>query len=234
MAQATFVQEGNSVDYTPGSAVAAGDVVVQGAFVGVAKVPIAAGALGALATTGLFDIAKAAVSIDAGAAVYWDADGDPVGGTPGTGAATTTSSGNTFLGWAIAAAGETDTVVRTRLFGAPAITVNHYGPLNNAIADPGDGEAIPVTASGYVPVVTAGAETRTLAAPSFVGQELLLYMKTDGGDAVITCATGVNQTGNNTITMNDAGDALRLVAIESGANKRWRVVVNDGCTLATV
>jgi len=110
----------------------------------------------------------------------------------------------------------------------------YNGPLNNAIADPSDAGAIPVTASGYVPVVTAGAETRTLAAPSFVGQELLLYMKTDGGDAVITCATGVNQTGNNTITMNDAGDVIRLAAIESGANLRWRVVVNDGCTLATV
>ena len=234
MAQATFVQEGKSIDYTPGSAVAAGDVVVQGAMVGVAKTPIAAGVLGALATAGIFDAVKAAVSIDAGAAIYWDADGDPVGGTAGTGAATTTSSGNTFLGWAIAAAGEAATLVRTRLFGSPAITVNHYGPLNNAIADPGDAEAIPVTASGSVAIETAGAETRTLAAPSFVGQELLVYMKTDGGDGVITCATGVNQTGNNTITMNDAGDVVRLAAVESGANLRWRVVVNDGCTLATV
>lgn len=103
-----------------------------------------------------------------------------------------------------------------------------------AVADPGNAGAIPVTGSGYCPIVTAGAETRTLAAPTFVGQEIHLYMKTDGGDAVITCATGVNQTGNNTITMNDAGDSILLRAIESGSNKRWRVVVNDGCTLATV
>lgn len=102
------------------------------------------------------------------------------------------------------------------------------------IADPGNAGAIPVTVSGRVAIVTAGAETRTLAAPTIVGQRLLLYMKTDGGDGVITCSTGINQTGNNTITMNDAGDSLELVAIESGANKRWRVVYNDGCTLATV
>lgn len=102
------------------------------------------------------------------------------------------------------------------------------------IADPGNAGAIPVTASGRVAIVTAGAETRTLAVPTIVGQRLLLYMKTDGGDAVITSAAAFNQTGNNTITMNDAGDSLELVAIESGANLRWRVVYNDGCTLATV
>ena len=234
MGQATFVQEGNLVDYTPGADVASGEVVVQGSMVGFSPRPISAGVLAALIVAGLVDFVKAAVAITAGAAVYWDADGNPVGGTAGTGALTTTAGGNTFVGWATVAASETDTTARARLFGSPAVTANHYGPLNNAVADPGNAGAIPVTASGYVPIVTAGAETRTLAAPSFVGQELLLYMKTDGGDAVITCATGVNQTGNNTITMNDAGDTIRLVAVESGANKRWRVVVNDGCTLATV
>ena len=59
-------------------------------------------------------------------------------------------------------------------------------------------------------------------------------MKTDGGDAVVTCATTVNQTGNNTITLNDAGDAVRLVAKQNGANLRWSVVSNDGATLSTV
>ena len=234
MAKATFVQDGKSVDYTPVGAVSAGDVVVQGNLVAVSKLDIPANALGALARQGIFDVVKANDEITAGAAIYWNATGDPVGGTPGSGAATTTAGSNKFMGWAIADAGAAATTVRLALFGSPAITANHYGPLNNAIADPGDAGAIPVTASGTVAIVTAGAETRTLAAPSFVGQELLLYMKTDGGDAVITCATGVNQTGNNTITMNDAGDTLRLVAIEVGSNKRWRVVVNDGCTLATV
>jgi hypothetical protein len=103
-----------------------------------------------------------------------------------------------------------------------------------AIADPGDAGAIPVTSSGYCPLVTGGAETRTLAAPSFIGQELELYLKTDGGDCVVTCATGLNQTGNNTATFGDAGDLLLLRAVESGANIRWRVVANDTVALATV
>jgi hypothetical protein len=99
------------------------------------------------------------------------------------------------------------------------------------VADPGNGLAIPVVESGFVPLVTGGAETRTIAAPSFVGQELELFLKTDGGDCVITVATGVNQTGNTTITFNDAGDVVVLRAIQSGANLRWRVLLNDTCAL---
>ena len=109
------------------------------------------------------------------------------------------------------------------------------GSLSNAIDDVDTGQAIPVTASGYVPLVTVGgAETRTLAAPTFIGQELLLYLKTDGGDCVVTCATTVNQAGNNTITFAAAGDAIRLIGVESGANKRWRIASVDGAALSTV
>ena len=42
MATATFRHEGASIDYTPGSAISAGDVIVQGELVGVAKLDIAA------------------------------------------------------------------------------------------------------------------------------------------------------------------------------------------------
>jgi hypothetical protein len=107
-------------------------------------------------------------------------------------------------------------------------------PKTAGIADPGNAGAIPVTASGHVDIVTAAAETRTLAAPSFVGQELLVSMKTDGGDCVIAVATTINQTGNNRITLNDAGDAILLAAKANGSNIRWSVVSNDGCALSTV
>jgi len=80
----------------------------------------------------------------------------------------------------------------------------------------------------------AGGETRTLAAPTYAGQVLVLAMKADGGDCVITAAAAINATGNNTVTMADAGDTLVLVGVEIGAAKLWRVVVNDGCALSTV
>ena len=232
--KATFRHPGPMIDHTPEAAVSAGDVIVIAGILAIAHNDIAAGVLGALSVGGIYDVEKDSSEITEGAALYYDEDGNPVDGTAGSGAFTTTSGGNTFGGYALADAGASDTHVRMFVIPAVAVTANQYGPLNNAITDPGDGEAIPVTASGTVAIVTAGAETRTLAVPAFVGQELLLYMKTDGGDGVVTVAAAINQAGNNTITFNDAGDTVRLVAIEVGSNKRWRVVVNDGATLSTV
>jgi hypothetical protein len=51
---------------------------------------------------------------------------------------------------------------------------------------------------------------------------------------VITVASAINQTGNNTITMADVRDYIRLQAIESGSSKVWAVVANDGAALSTV
>jgi len=101
MPAATFVQSGEQIDYTPNSAVAAGAVVVQGKLVGVAKQPIAANVLGALAVTGGFRGPKDSSNITAvGTMLYWDEDGNPVGGVAGSGALTTTATGNAFAGWA--------------------------------------------------------------------------------------------------------------------------------------
>lgn len=231
--QAKYLQKGVSVDYTPVSAVSAGQVIVTNSHIRIAIIDIAAAVLGALCCEGLFEVAKDNSNIGDGVALYWNATGDPVGGTAGTGALTTTASSNPFFGFAEAAAGTTATVVKARLVYVPSAIVTGAA-IAAQITDPGNAGAIPVTGNGHVQIVTAGAETRTLAAPTWVGQELLLCMKTDGGDAVITCATAINQTGNNTITMNDAGDSIRFNAIQSGSNIRWRTVYNDGCTLSTV
>jgi len=232
--QAKFVQAGESIDYTPVAAVVAGQVVVQGSMIGVAKRPIAAGVLGALAVRGLFDVVKANEQQALGAALYWDADGNPYNGTAGTGCATTTASGNTFIGFVQVAAGATDEAVRVLWSGPLAITNTVHNALTADLADPGNAGAIPVTDSGHCDLVTTAAQTRTLAAPTYLGQMLLVSLKTDGGNCVITCATTVNQTGNNTITLDDAGDAVLLVAKANGTNKRWSVVSNDGCSLSTV
>ncbi len=109
MAQAIFRHDGGSIDYTPSSDVAAGDVVVQGDLVGVAKLDIKAGTLGALAVTGVFDFAKATgggTAITAGANVYWD-DANNV--------ATTTAAGNKLIGKCVKAAADADATVRVRM-----------------------------------------------------------------------------------------------------------------------
>lgn len=222
--EATFYQGAPlMVDHTPsGAAVSAGQVVVVGDTPMVAHKDIADGALGALAAGGGVYKVAADAAIAAGKRVVWDDTNNKV---------STTATGKPFGFTLTAASADGDLIYVAH---EPAAAATAAGQITAAIADPGNAGAIPVTGSGYVPIVTAGAETRTIAAPTFVGQELLVYMKTDGGDAVITVATGINQTGNNTITMNDAGDSIRLVAIESGSNKRWRVAFNDGCSLSTV
>jgi hypothetical protein len=108
-------------------------------------------------------------------------------------------------------------------------------PLTTAIADPGDAGQIPVTNSGTVAIVQDGAaETRLLAAPTFAGQLLMIDSKTYAADTVITVAAPINQTGNNTITINAAGDFILLAGIEKDAAKVWRVIASDGVTLTTV
>lgn len=108
------------------------------------------------------------------------------------------------------------------------------GLLRHTIADPGNAGAIPVTGNGTVPLVTAGAETRTLAAPSFIGQLLQLSLDTYVGACVITVATLINHAGNNTITMGAAGENIVLVAKSVGGVAKWSVLSNDGAALSTV
>jgi predicted RecA/RadA family phage recombinase len=73
MPQATL-RKGNpfSIDYTPSSAVEAGDVIVQGELVGVARLPIPANTKGTLdVSDGEFEvIGDAAIAI--GKVVFWN------------------------------------------------------------------------------------------------------------------------------------------------------------------
>jgi predicted RecA/RadA family phage recombinase len=110
---AARVHEGETIDYTPSSAVAVGAVVAVGSVgVGVAVRPIAANELGALAVEGVFEFPKATgagTALTFGAKVYWDATNSVV---------TTTSSGNTLAGYVVVAAGTADAVVRVKLMKA--------------------------------------------------------------------------------------------------------------------
>lgn len=73
-------------------------------------------------------------------------------------------------------------------------------------------------------VVTTGANALTLAAGT-VGQIKVITMKTDGGDATLT-PTGLR--GGSTITLNDVGDTVTLMYIDSA----WIILSNFGCTVA--
>ena len=108
---ATFVQEGSAIDHTPGSDLAAGDVVVQSDLVGVTKRSITSGEQGALHVAGVFDFPKAtggSTAIGAGLNVYWD-EGEQVAKTDDEVGA------NKLIGKTIAAAGDNDAEVRVRM-----------------------------------------------------------------------------------------------------------------------
>lgn len=95
---ATYIQQGEFVDYTPsGSGVAAGDVIALGNdFFGVALRDIADGEKGALATGGIFEFVSTG-TVAAGALVFWDAENERV---------STVSADNTYIGRASAAAAD--------------------------------------------------------------------------------------------------------------------------------
>ena len=70
---ARYVQKGEAIDFRPETNIKAGTIVPFNGLVGIARLDIRAGELGALAVTGVFESPKANEAIDVGDAVYWDA-----------------------------------------------------------------------------------------------------------------------------------------------------------------
>lgn len=119
MAQTAAIRvtsNGAAIDYTPTSAVVAGDVVLLGTIPLVATQAIAANTLGSLACEGVFDLPKTSDVFTVGDAVYWNATGNPVTGTAGTGAADN-ATGN-LAGVCVTNANAAVSYVRTKLTAA--------------------------------------------------------------------------------------------------------------------
>ena len=84
---ASYVQDGDLLDHTPASAVAAGEVVVIGSLVGVAPRAIAANALGSLAIEGVWEMPCATGATGAqGSAINWYATSGVAHASTGTAA----------------------------------------------------------------------------------------------------------------------------------------------------
>ena len=105
--KARYVQRGESMDYTPETDVAAGDIVKLGNLVGVAKLDIKAGELGALALVGTYEVLSGGLAIAVGDEVSID----PTGGK----AVASGTSGAVKFGHAVTAATPSDTTLLVRL-----------------------------------------------------------------------------------------------------------------------
>lgn len=112
MANATFVQDGNTIDHIPTSDVSAGDVISMGGLLGIAHVPIPADTHGAIRLSGVYDVVKTAnatsgLAFTIGATVYWNTTTKLAVDAAGAGIIT--------LGVCVVAAGKGDGLVRTKV-----------------------------------------------------------------------------------------------------------------------
>lgn len=84
-----FVQRGGVIDYTAGSDIAAGQVVVMGHTLGIALTDIASGSLGAVAIEGVYELPKVSAAVFAvGEKLVFDTSAnafDDSSATPATG-----------------------------------------------------------------------------------------------------------------------------------------------------
>ena len=107
---AKLFQKGDILDWTNAGSdvVTAGSIVVAGTFVGVVQNDIPAGALGAIAITGVWIVpVGTGVTFTQGAPVYWNAGAGYAAASGGAGIA--------YMGRAAYAAGEGATEVYVRL-----------------------------------------------------------------------------------------------------------------------
>lgn len=188
---------GNRIDYTPGSAVSAGEIITLGTsskFAGIATSAIAADAKGSLAIEGVFKIKKGAIAFAVGAGVEWNESGST---------AAVAGSGYLTLGTCILAAVSGDDFVLCKLskdvdfVDGTLIYVSPEGDNGNA-----GGVSSPVkTVAGAFALVTA-TRKRVILAPGYytsaaaivwpagVSEVLLTGVSGDAEATVIHCSAG--------------------------------------------
>jgi hypothetical protein len=141
----------------------------------------------------------------------------------------------------------TDATLSLGATNAAAITLGRAGKLitrqgpiasgaaTDTIADPGTGVAIPVTQSGVcaITIGSSGAETNTLADPTFMGQMITIVADTVGsGTRAVTAASVINGANNTVMTFNAVRDQIVLQAITVAGALKWAVLLNISVTLS--
>lgn len=226
---------GRSIEYTPGSAVSAGDPIQIGSYlVGISPADIAASRKGSLDIDGLFLFRKATGALSRGDHIGWDSDGDPVDGTAGTGAATkTAASVNFWCGTVVkdAASGDATVLVALNAYGVLAATV-----LN----DENDNEVLTVTATGSAVnhFNLANAATGNSPVIAAVGDDANIDLKLTpkGTGNVVTAAALLHQTsliapGFKASSADVAADAL-AIPVTAGVVKKTTGADAEALTLA--
>ena len=236
--QALTLKEYHSETYTnsTGTDIPAGGVVINNGMVLVAVEGIPNTKTGTLTYLEAFNVVKDSSIFTQNDPVYWNATANPVGRMASTGAATSNASNAILMGFAIKTqiAGDDRVAVSVRPLVGATITLSPAlnNTISNAITDPGAAGAIPVTVGGTCDLTgTTGTQTRTLAAPTFEGQEIVLVTKAiTSGTLTVTVTNLVSNAGaaKTTIAQSTAGMMSRLQAVNIGGTLYWSVVSSGG------
>lgn len=231
MAQTAAIlrQQGDSVDYTPSSAVLAGDVVVIGSTPLIAPVAIAANTQGALTAEGVWDVPKTSDVFAAGDAVYWDTDGTPVTGDATSGAADNSASTGELMGWATANAAANASYVRVKMTSAKRTATIAGSVSANDIT--GSDSSLGIT--GIAGNASAGGAVAIVGGAAAAGAY-------DGGAVSITGGAGptAGNTGGAITILSGAGDGTNgtagAVVIDSSGTGATKGAVTIGTNAASL
>ena len=216
----SFYQNGKSIDYTPAADVAAGTIVALKGLVGITKLDIPANVKGALCIEGIFAVPKKNEAFAAGLPVWFDANGDPQGGTAGSGAATqiggdAQASGDVLLGKAVIAAAAADQFVY--------VAINKFDPriptfANAARITKAANANAGVTESGVCYDVTVDAVVITLPATA-VGLEFTVMNTAADGGALVEVDFQAGDKNLGGLGIAAGGDGKKLSNTKATAKK---------------
>jgi hypothetical protein len=245
-APASFYKNGRMRGYTPTVDTYPGDVVVIGSQAYLAANFIAANTLGAIHTDGTWQVPKDTSTFSDGDPVYWNATGNPVIGTAGTGCCTSTSSGNTLMGVADGAGLTGDQYLYVRNF--PIMNVASIGGTMTAATITGSASTLTVTGLGAAQGGTVAISGGTSSTSGNAGGPLTLNGGLPGatgigGAVTITGAIGgatsgaggaVSMTGGAGTAGNAAGGAASLIGgLGQGSAAGGAITITSGAAGAT-
>jgi len=216
-------QTGDVVDYTPSAAKSGGDVVqLDDGRAGIVLNDIAAAALGAAAVEGIARIEKAQVAMAVGDRVFFDEDGDPYGGTAGSGAATDLpDDGDFYVGRLFEAAAATAThclvILNRNIFDGRKVVFSEFD------CETGEDDAAHVLIPAYLNpnglIITAifGQVTEVMAGSSEDQGVVTVSDESDNALATLTASDAAADAENDVIEgyfLQEAatGDAGKVVA----------------------
>lgn len=188
----TTHSESRAVDYTPSAAVLSGTVVVLGGYIGIPVNDIAANALGSLQIEGIYKVPKTTAAWLVGLPVYWNATGDPDGGTAGSGAANQLGTG-VSMGYAVLAAASGDDYGYVNLNERNSIGSGIQSSVTPTVGGATTG-LIPAGSSFITVVNGADANSQISLPAGYIGQVLRILIGTTGCELIsVVAADKVNE-----------------------------------------